>query len=126
MILIEQESVRRAVQAELVLLWAHLRRKREIGSGSLVLGDNDSQLVDDFGFADSPEERTCKGIRDYLRRLADEMLGDSSYPVADDVMQQLTRQFADPVLLVAEERSRVSLAELVAEILSICTGGPPR
>ena len=49
-VLVKKKPVFGSVNAELVQRRTHLRGEGKIGCGSLCFSDNDSQLIDHFGF----------------------------------------------------------------------------
>src|SRR6266446_2211015 len=117
MILIKDKTVCRTVNPKLMERWTHLRRESEIGCGAPFFTDDDSQLIDDFGFAHTSEKWTHKPMSDYVGRVACQVLGDPGDTMADNILQQFPRQPADPVALVAEKRSRVpGFSKLIAVI----------
>src|SRR5205814_9981567 len=63
-ILIEDQTVFRTVDAKLMQRGMHLRRKREIGGRALIVGDDDAKLVDDFAFTQALELRADEPVRD--------------------------------------------------------------
>src|SRR6266704_3186959 len=118
LILIKNKTICRTVDAKLMQRGAHLRREGEIGGSALLFTDDDSQFIDDFPFAHPLEKRTYKPARDYLRRLAGQVFRNPRNAVADYVVQQFSRQSADPMSLVAKQRSRVpGSTELIAVII---------
>src|SRR5260370_35786183 len=105
LILVQNQPVLSAINSELMERGTHLRGESKVCGGAILIGDDDPQLIHDAALAHAPEEATRKPIRYYPGRLAGQELGDAGNAVADDVVQQFAGEFADPVLLVAHERS---------------------
>jgi len=107
LILIENQTVLQAIDAELMKRWPHLRGKSEVGCSSIKFRNHRSQLVHDLGFAQFSEKWTSEAMRHDLRRVGAQILRNAGNTVTDDVLQQLSRQPAHPVRLVPEKRARV-------------------
>src|SRR6266566_2805039 len=117
LILIKNKTICRSIDTKLMQRGTHLRREGEIGGGALLLTDDDSQFIDDFLFTYTLEKRTHKSVRNYPGRLGGQEFRNPRNAVADYVVQQFSRQSADPMSLVAKQRSRVpGSTELIAVI----------
>ena len=66
MVLIEEKPVPRPVNGKLVDGRAHLRRKCEIRRRALPFADDDPQLIDELGLADTPQQRTHESVGDHV------------------------------------------------------------
>ncbi len=114
LIVIKNESVLCAVHAKLMKSRAHLRRECEIGGGAFFIADYDPKFVDDLAFTLAFEKRADEPVRNYVRRICGKVLRDPGNPVANDILQQLSRQSANPMPLITEESARIARAtELV-------------
>jgi hypothetical protein len=101
LVLIENKAVLLAINSELMQSRPHLGRKSKIGSRAFVVADNDSQVIDNFLFAHAPENWTGESISHQLGSAAVDELRDPGDAVADDVLQELSRQTSHPMLLVS-------------------------
>ena len=82
-----------------------------------AIGDDDPQLVHDFSLADPLEKRAHEAVRHHLGVVARQKLRYSGNPVADNVVQQFSRQPANPVLAVAEQGPGITgIAEVITVV----------
>jgi hypothetical protein len=86
-VVVEQQAVLVAIDAELVENRRHLRREREIGPDALLLTDNDPNLVDKLCFSLHSQGGTGEPERGHFERVASEELRDAGDAVADDIVQ---------------------------------------
>src|SRR5260370_496068 len=107
LILVQNQPVLSAIDTELMERGTHLRGKSKVCGGAVLIGNDNPQLIHDVALAHTLEERTRKPACDYLGRITGQELGDAGNTMANDVVQKLAGESADPVLLVAQERSRI-------------------
>ncbi len=110
LIVIKNESVLCAVHAKLMKSRAHLRRKCEIGGGALFITDYDPKFVNDLAFTLAFEKRADEPMRNYVRRICSKVLRDPGNPVANDILQQLSGQSANPMPLITKESACIGRA----------------
>src|SRR5262249_25625424 len=70
LVVIEQQAILSTVDAKLVQSRPHLRREGEIRCDTFLFTKDNSQLINNFGFAESLLRGTCEPICKYLKRLA--------------------------------------------------------
>ena len=118
LVLVENEAVLRAIESKLVKGGAHLRGEREIGRGALLFAE--MMTLSSSMISVSPMLFRRGLMNPYAITSGESVvkkLRDSGNAVADDVVQQFPRQPANPMLLVAEKRSRIpGPSELIAVV----------
>src|ERR1051326_1641598 len=87
LILIENQTVLRAIDTKLMNRGTHLRGESEVSRGARLFGDDDSHLVDDLAFAQALKKRTGEPMRNYPRRIAGQKLRDPGDAVTYDILQ---------------------------------------
>src|SRR5437867_11962523 len=77
LIVIQDQSVRRSEDPEMMERRPHLRREREIRGRSLPVVDDHAELVDDVALAGPLEQRADESVSDHGRRVASDEFRDS-------------------------------------------------
>src|SRR5213594_3329050 len=76
LILINDKTVFRAIDTELMDRGTHLRREGEIGCGAFFFANDDSKFIHYLAFAHPLEKRADKAVCDHLRRIGGQKLRD--------------------------------------------------
>jgi hypothetical protein len=99
-ILVNDQTILRAVDPEFLEQRFHSGGEGEVSRSSLFLEDHNSKLIHNLGLAYRFENRTSKATCNDLGIVAGEEFRNSSDSVANDIVQQLPGQSADPMLFI--------------------------
>jgi len=84
----------------------------------MIVGQDNSQFIDDVRFSDAFEEMTGESLRMNGYVFTRQVLDDLANAVADDILQQSSRQLSYPVIPVPQKSLCIAL---IAEIVSVIT-----
>src|SRR5215472_3609272 len=116
LIVIKNKTILASINSKLVNRRTHLRGKSEISRSAIFFIDDYSQFINDFGFAQAPEKRARKSMRRHFGRLARQELRYPGDPVTDDIVQQLPRQPANPMVPIRKKRLCIATFERVTVV----------
>ena len=115
--MIDNERVARAEDPQLVESGPELSGKAKVGSSAAAISYHHSQLVEHLGGTEAAKAGALVRRRhNFLQFIIKELreLGDA---VADDVMQQLTRQLPHPMCAAAQHRTDVAgVAQIIRKM----------